>query len=283
MKIGISLFAFVRWPLEERYKKVKEMGFDAVDFSLSQTQNEPYTLNDADFAEFLATNRRLAEEAGVIISQVHGPWIWPPHDDTPENREERLEKMKRCLKATRLLGCPYMVVHPIMPFGIEDKDLGKEAETRALNRAFFTELLKTAHEEEVTIALENMPMPHFSIGSPEEIMDFVKEMNDDRLLICLDTGHVSVYDSRQPHEALPVFGDYLKVTHVHDNNGKNDLHLLPYHGVIDWDAFSRALRESGFDGVLSLETEPKGTIPTPAFEDMLKACAKMARTIADGE
>nr|MBQ4319835.1 sugar phosphate isomerase/epimerase [Clostridia bacterium] len=184
---------------------------------------------------------------------------------------------------TTQLGCDYMVVHPIMPFGLHDIDLGKQEETWEMNREFFTRLLKVAHEEDVYIALENMPMPRFTIGSPEQIMDFVKEMNDDHLVICLDTGHVSVYESRQPSEAVRVFGDYLKVTHVHDNDGKGDRHMLPYHGVIDWEDFGRSLREEGYDGVVSIETCPTNRMPEPAYEDMLRACAKMARAIAFGK
>jgi sugar phosphate isomerase/epimerase len=30
-------------------------------------------------------------------------------------------------------------------------------------------------------------------------------------------------------------------THIHDNNGEKDEHLLPYEGTINWDAAVRAL------------------------------------------
>ena len=46
----------------------------------------------------------------------------------------------------------------------------------------------------------------------------------------------------------------MKVLHVHDNDGERDRHWYPYGGVIDWNDFGAALREIGFDGTLSLES-----------------------------
>ena len=42
---------------------------------------------------------------------------------------------------------------------------------------------------------------------------------------------------------------------MHDNNGKADQHLRPGFGNIDWEDFSNALREVGFDGFLTIERE----------------------------
>ena len=48
----------------------------------------------------------------------------------------------------------------------------------------------------------------------------------------------------------------LKILHCHDNDGKNDLHLPPCEGNIDWRSVTQALHGIGFDGVFNLETEP---------------------------
>ena len=48
---------------------------------------------------------------------------------------------------------------------------------------------------------------------------------------------------------------------VHDNDGVNDLHWLPYTGVIDWEDFSSSLDEIGFEGTVSLETAVPKKIP----------------------
>ena len=58
--------------------------------------------------------------------------------------------------------------------------------------------------------------------------------------------------------------ELLRVLHVHDNDGHGDRHWLPYTGVIDWDDFSNALEEIGFEGSLSLETHIPNSVPDGA-------------------
>jgi sugar phosphate isomerase/epimerase len=81
-----------------------------------------------------------------------------------------------------------------------------------------------------------------------------------------------------PAEAVRMIGhECLACLHVHDNNGRNDLHWPPYAGVIDWADFSRALHEIGFDGAFSLETNVSAKIPPsvrPLWEKALAATAR---------
>ncbi len=285
MKIGIGASSFGRYPLEERYKVMRAMGYESADFGMSVTEDEPYSLPEAEAVAMLQAHRQAAEEAGIEISQVHGPWRWPPQDGTEEDRAERMEKMKRCLRYTAVLGCRYMVVHPIMPFHINDIGTGNEETTWQINLDYYRELLVTAREQNVIIALENMPMPQFSIGSPEQILRFVTEINDPYMKVCLDTGHVSVYDKRQPIEAVYLLGDWIKVLHIHDNAGRSDEHLLPCSrtGVIDWQAFGRALRDIGYTGTFSYETAPTGKLPQPVWEDVCRSLVKLGHWIVGDE
>ena len=41
---------------------------------------------------------------------------------------------------------------------------------------------------------------------------------------------------------------------MHDNDGRNDQHLFPYMGVMDWDRFVKGLKDAGYKGALSFET-----------------------------
>ena len=284
LKIGAQAESFYRWK-ENCYNKARELGFSYIDYDLCDTDKEWYQCDEAKMKEMMFEERERIEAAGITVSQVHGPWRWPPQDGTEEDRAERMEKMKRCLHYTALLGCKYMVVHPIMPFHINDIGTGKEATTWQINLDYYRELLQTAREENVIIALENMPMPQFSIGSPEQILQFVTEINDPYMKVCLDTGHVSVYDKRQPSEAVYVLGNWIKVLHIHDNGGRGDEHLLPYArtGVIDWPAFGRALRDIGYTGTFSYETAPNGKLPLPVWEDVSKALVKLGHWIVGDE
>lgn len=278
MKIGICAKDYERWG-NERYNKIKEHGYSHIDYNMVDTETELYCCEEAKFEAMLLEEKKLIEEAGIEISQVHGPWRWPAQDNTVEDRAERMEKMKKSIRGTAILGCKHWVIHPIMPHGIQEKGTELAKETWDINLEFMSELLQTAKECGVIICFENMPMPNFSLGSPSEILKFVKTINDDNFKICLDTGHVAVYEGLNPADAARELRDEIRVLHVHDNNGHADLHLLPYFGVIDWKDFGQALKEIEFDGVFSFETAPPGKLPTPVFEEMCKLLVKIAKEI----
>ena len=274
MKIGITESSYRVYPKEIRYQKMKEHGFTCADYGMSNTEVAPYTLDDAEFDAYLTEERRLAEDAGITISQVHGPWRWPPQDATEEDRAERMEKMKRSIRGTAVLGCKNWIVHPIMPYGINELGTDDAQKTWDLNVVFMRELLACAKEHDIIICFENMPMPNFSLGSVEAIMRFVNEMNDDHFRVCLDTGHVNVFPGQTLYDAVHMIGDKLQTLHVHDNSGKSDEHRLPWLGTADWEGFGRALREIGFDGVFSYETGPAIALPVDLYGDMLRFMVK---------
>ena len=283
MKIGIYGSAYKMLYGEDRYIKMKSHGFDCADYGIADTDNDPiYSLPEEQAKKIAANEAELAAKAGVTINQIHGPWRWPPMESTDDGRAVRLEQMKRSVRLSNAAGKKNWVVHPIMPFGVEDKKSGKEKETHNLNIEFMSSLLEEAKKFGVTICLENMPMPNFSIGTPEEILNFVKEMNDENFQICLDTGHVNVYDGKLDiGNEVRRLGNYIKCLHVHDNKYNRDMHLIPYFGSIDWNGFMTGLRDIGYDGVFSLETNPPTTLPGQLFEEQAVLLYKIAKNLTE--
>lgn len=270
MRIGISFnpygHSYGRYG-NQAYARLKEHGYNAVDFNIADTNTALYTLNQRDLKQTITAQRLAAQKAHVTISQVHGPWRWPPQDGTEAQRAERLEKMKKATVITALLGCHHLVIHPIMPYGVEDGCCGKEQETWALNVAFFRELADFAALYGVIICLENMPMHHFSLSTPQRILELVTAIRHDHVRVCLDTGHVAVFPELSVGDEVRRLGDAIRVLHIHDNLGDRDSHLYPGDGRIDWADFGRALEEVGYDGVLSLETQPSGALDDRRFAE----------------
>ncbi len=284
MKIGISASTFDRngygrWG-EDTYKKLKEHGFLYSDCDIADTDEKLYSVSDEEFERILLDEKRLAQDAGVTINQVHGPWRWPPRDYTAEDRAERMEKMKKSIRAASVIGCKNWVIHPIMPFGVDDLDTGDAEKTWDMNVVFMRELLETAKQYGITICLENMPMLRFSLSTPEQILRLVEEINDDNFKICLDTGHVSVFrEEIDLAEEVRRLGDKIRVLHVHDNRNGIDLHLMPYYGIIDWNGFYEALKDIDYKGVFSLETTPSRKLPSYLFDEMGVMLYKIAKEI----
>lgn len=279
MRIGISDGRI--WE-NNHYLKLRAFGFDSFDFNMANTNALPYTYDDKEFEQYLKNQKRLADEAGITIWQTHGPWRGVSDDATEASRAEKFENMVRSIRGTAMLGAKYWVIHPMMPYGIQDIKASLEMQTREMNLEVMSRLLKVAKQEGVTICFENLPFTEFSLSSPAAIVDFIKEMNDPSFAMCLDTGHANVCRKWQsPAESVRAYSEYIKVFHIHDNRW-NDEHLAPFFfGSIDWKDFASALREVNFDGVFSLECRPDPRLPADILDEMYSIYFRIAKYIVD--
>ena len=259
MRLGIGPYYFTRYPGKEGYERMRSHGYDYIDFDhYANTEGGLYCEDEAAFIQITENLRAKFRDAGYTVWQIHGPWRYP-QDSTEEDRAERFEKMSMALHAASILGAKYMAIHPIMPFGWEGHTKDEEAELWRINLDFFSRLAAVGEKYGVYVCLENMPFPSFPISSVIDIMKLVKTVNHPYFKVCLDTGHANVV-APKPAEAVKIIGkDYLKILHVHGNDGTEDSHLNPGHpsDTTDWSAFTAALKEIDFDGVVNLETFPK--------------------------
>ena len=269
---------------EKMYKVMAEAGIRALDICIPDTTAELYyTLTGEELDEYIANDRRLIEEAGLYVYQLHGPWR-EPQDSTEKEREERFEKMCHGIRVLNMLGGKYFVIHPIMPFGFETKTPEEERITWEINKDFFTRLLPVAKEYGVTICLENMPFDNFVLSKPSDIRRFVEEMNDESFMMCLDTGHALVFKDVDLADAVRECGSIIKTLHVHDNRAIKDEHFWPYFGVTEWEKFGKALKDTGYCGTFNLECiEPSRKLPVDIAKDMYAVLYKMSKHIVGEE
>ena len=88
-------------------------------------------------------------------------------------------------------------------------------------------------------------------------------------------------------------GKNLRAIHVHDNDGRRDMHTAPFLGTLNYDSLMRGLIHSGFDGYFTLEAdgffkyvrsatrmkEPSGRLAHPPLE-VKKQALSLLYTIA---
>lgn len=283
MRIGIALDvlndkSYSRFG-EEMYFKLRDHGFSAVDFSLSDTDSVFYT--DCDSSKtILAHHRELADDAGIKMHQVHGPWKSLDQGATPESAVILLDQMKRSIEMTAFLGAEYFIIHPIFANGHDDANKPEARMTWEANLKFMRSLVPIAVDNGVTVCLENMPFRSYSISKPSDVYRLVREIDDGNFKMCLDTGHVSVF-KLSPADALRECRDVVKTLHVHDNKCNMDLHLDPFFGDIDWSDFGKALKGSSLDGVFSLEVTPPYSMPDDLFDEWGRALCRIANRIVD--
>ncbi len=285
MKLGITASVYLQnYGLRDGAKKMKMHGYDYADYQLlANTDSDFFMQDEKALFDELAQQRQIVESEGIIFSQVHGPWCWPPPASlTVSEREKCVADAVKGIRGTAVLGSKNFVVHPLMPFGWQM--FGKENvnEFFDINYDYMRKIVVEGANCGVNICLENMPMPDLPLGSVQQIIDFVKEINHPNLKICLDTGHTLIYNF-QPGDAVRAIGkDLLSALHIHDNNGERDQHLDPGQGIGNWDDFASALHEIGFDGAVSLETKAPKCDTQEEIDAAEIALANQMKTLING-
>lgn len=82
-----------------------------------------------------------------------------------------------------------------------------------------------------------------------EIAEIIK--NYPKVGIAYDLSHA--YINEEPMEEIIKYKDKIKMFHINDTKGKEDLHLMPMQGEIDYKKFFDILAEINFRGVLWIE------------------------------
>ena len=87
-----------------------------------------------------------------------------------------------------------------------------------------------------------------------------EEAGGDYFGCCLDVGHANLTHHNIKQYVLEL-GKYLTILHVHDNNGAEDQHVIPYtclanatEHICDWEGFVEGLKEIGYEGAIAFET-----------------------------
>jgi sugar phosphate isomerase/epimerase len=144
-------------------------------------------------------------------------------------RIDAVDEVKRALEVAERIPFRYLAQH---------MGRGRQmADPRKFDAAFNSlELLVVfAKARGVTIALENTPG---ELGSPASLAQFIRETHLRELRLCFDFGHAHIEAGVEP--SFEAMRERVVTTHLHDNHGEKDEHLLPYKGTIDWDAVLRA-------------------------------------------
>jgi sugar phosphate isomerase/epimerase len=151
-------------------------------------------------------------------------------------RLDAVDEIKRALDLAEKAPFPFLVQH----LGAPRETL--DARTRDAAFSSLEHLVIFAKQRGVTIALENTTN---EMGAPSTLRAFIEETRLTGLKLCFDVGHANLEEG-PPEERVAkcfeVMRELTATTHVHDNHGEKDEHLLPYAGTIDWNAALKLLR-----------------------------------------
>ena len=239
---------------EEAIRLLAEAGFDAFDFSMFRmiSFDRPtrtigpgeHPLGGDGWREFAERIRRVADECGIVCNQSHAPF--------PTLGEAIMPYLFRAIECTAIAGGGLCVIHP---------DNNKSAEE---NAEIYGRLLPFAKECGVRIAAENMwnrdnvtkkTIPA-ACSHHEDFLRHIEAVDDPYLVACLDVGHAEMEGlNTSVGEMVRTLAPHLAALHLHDNDGKDDSHALPFTMEIGWTSLIKHLVLADYRGDLTLEAD----------------------------
>ena len=236
--------------LENAIKAIKAAGFDGIDFSFKDKTGRAFLL-DENWDEIAWRIRKALDAGGLVCNQTHAPMDFSAAcklcPKTPE-----MERIIRAFRFSQILGAKTVVVHAVTDV--------KPVDFIPYNLRFYKLLEPYAKAAIVKIAVENLfkfdaKFHRFEgvFETGEKLSSFVQKLRSPQFVACVDTGHAALTGTPPEKLIAGMNKSLVKCVHLHDNDGKDDLHLLPYSGVLDWDEILSSLKKIGYDGDITFE------------------------------
>jgi sugar phosphate isomerase/epimerase len=236
--------------------RIQGLGIPAVEIFCAR-QHLDYR-NKAQITELGHWFRDSELKLHSLHSPMYNDEIWGrsgPHsvititEPIKSKRLPMVDEIKRALEIAENIPFQYLIQH----IGVS----GEEFDLYKFDAAFsaIEEISLFARQRGVQILLENIPN---DLSSASRLLQF-EELTHVGLNYCFDTGHANM--GKGVEAEFLLMKPRIRSTHVHDNNGKDDIHLPPLAntgGTIDWKNTMQLLRSGGEQFPLMLELKDHG-------------------------
>ena len=276
MKICMQSLATSKiYPMKEAYRKIKEAGFDAIDWNIDTAWNYKKVCASPELSglcifekslpeimEYYAEELEAIREAGLTISQAHAPYR-SNDPERPEVLDYSISLFKNIVLFCNEVGCKNLVIHGIS-MAEYDPDLTLER-YEADNMKLYSSLIPELRQTNVTVCLENLFCTNYIskgfcegvCSNPDIAVKWIDRLNEmagkECFGLCLDVGHLNLL-RKSFRQYIPTLGKRIKALHIHDNNQDADSHIMPYAGNVPWEDFLTELNAVGYNGDISFET-----------------------------
>ncbi|MHC4565992.1 MAG: sugar phosphate isomerase/epimerase family protein [Planctomycetota bacterium] len=246
-EIGIFAWFGYPLPLEKRVALIAKAGFDSTCLWLGKEEE----LVDRGKADRMPAP---AQDAGLKIDNVHASFercnlLWS------ESKEEHA-----IIKREYEAAISFCSKHSIGKLVIHVARGASPPPQSNEGLRILRELVSCAEDSGVILALENT--------TRSDYVDFIfSNLQSSHLGLCYDSSH-DFLQGQSRGAILGKWGPLLVTTHLSDNKGKNDDHLLPEDGQIDWSIVADAFPAATYAGPLMLEVYPQDSSALAA-EDFL--------------
>lgn len=278
MRFGISTHLYHQQVLSrEHLRELADFGFTEIELFA--------TIGHFDYRDPKAHSElgSWLAGAGLTLHSVHAPIVEHVRNGewgrplsmasiAEQDRAMAVRETRFALELARTVPYRYLVVH----LGVPEAQAGPEQNSRSSAERSLVELAAAASGVGVRLAVELIPNP---LSTAESLVRWIEDLDLEPpgLGVCLDMGHAFLQGDLV--DAIDIVSGDLVTTHVHDNNGSGDDHLVPFEGSIDWPTALMTMQKVGYEGVYLLELANTST-PTEVLRKTVDARRRFEETVA---
>ena len=231
-------------PLREQVFMIEKAGFTHISLGGGNVEHSGYLT-----AMGQKSIRKVTRETGLEICSIHAPFKGDADISSSDRKTagHTLDLFKKCIDATVNLRAKTLIFHP-SPDNIDDIDYRKKILVEQVYK-----LLEYIGNQNLQLAVENLR----SVLASKVLSFSLDKIANSKYGLCYDSSHDNLV--RNPLAILKRYGKQLITTHIADNAGVNDDHILPFEGSFPWDKFCEILSETGFSGIFLLEVEMRNS------------------------
>jgi len=276
MRFGISTHLFHDRRLErDHLVQVASYGFEAIELFATRSH---FDYRDESAIERLA---QWLSDTGLVLNSIHAPitdvfgkqgWSATYSNAVTDSaqRQSAVQETEAALQVARRIPFDVAVLHLGTPSSMNTTgDNNRGAAVRSLE-----EISHAAEPLGVRVAVEVIPNRLSDAGSLATLLE--SDIDARHVGICLDFGHAHLMG--EVADAVETVAEHLIATHVHDNHGRDDEHLIPYLGTIDWNLALVTMQKIGYDGTYMMELAGTGS-SAAVLEEARRARQRFERTL----
>lgn len=252
MRFGLSTFLYHDWTLTPHHlDEVAAHDFLLVELFATRTH---FDYHDAaairDLGSWLTASGLFLHSvhAPIVDGLVNGQWgvaLSTAATDSA-SRMRTIREAEAALSMAQTVPFEFLVVHLGLPDSLAPP---RGDNDRAAARRSVEELHALAEKHGVRLALEVMPNRLSTAEALIDLIDNDLELPD--VGLCLDYGHAFLMGDVA--DTIEIAAGHLLTSHIHDNDGKADAHLVPFEGRLDWSTAVMTTQKVGYEGVWMME------------------------------
>jgi sugar phosphate isomerase/epimerase len=258
-RFGLSTHLFHTRRLErDDLARIRDAGFPLVEVFATRTHVD---YHDRAHVEVV---REWIEALGLRTWGVHlpitdgvreGVWGRPLSNASTDGgrRGEALRETTAAIAAAGILGAQVAVLHLGVPEG--QQVLADDNDERAASGCL-EPIAAACASAGVRLALEVIPN---RLSTATAVLAWLRgDLDLGQTGACLDVGHAHMIGGVV--DAIDTLSGDVITTHIHDNAGTADDHLIPFDGTIEWPAALFALAKVGYTGPFVFELPDHGDV-----------------------